>query len=208
MAHASVALAGSIDDMTMTSDAIVLGTVEKSGPVVTGPLEAPRIQTLTTIRVINWVKGGNGSERVTIREEGGRIAKDIADIVTGTPEFSVGEEVLLFLRVRPTAIDHATGTLGSGPRKSSKPLSAPSKTEYQTFDMSRGKFRVLERNNPLRARVIRDDASLALATWTNEGIKIFEGGQEAAWQLAPFLDLLGRIQAQSRSASAGIKEIR
>jgi hypothetical protein len=66
-----------------------------------------RIYTDTTFHVIDDVKG-QGAERLTVTLLGGRISP-VVMTVQGTPQFSVGEEVLLFTSPRPDGKKNLVG---------------------------------------------------------------------------------------------------
>lgn len=89
----------SLKDLAKKSDAIVLARVEDE----TARYEANKeIFTYVTLRVLEPVKGPKKDEVITIRQIGGTVGT-IASIVPGTPKFTKGEEVVLFLTKRDGA---------------------------------------------------------------------------------------------------------
>ena len=84
----------SVEDLTRNSTAIVIGTVAS----VDGEEAGGKIYTLVTLTVEEDLKG-TASALLTIKEKGG-IAGNRRQTVFGTPEFQVGERVLLFLTQR------------------------------------------------------------------------------------------------------------
>ena len=92
------ALAGTVramnlEQMTDRADLIFTGRVV--GKRAEWNAERTRIFTFVTFEVDNYLKGGNDARLTTVRLLGGQIGRYIA-LLPGTPQFSVGEEVLLF----------------------------------------------------------------------------------------------------------------
>jgi hypothetical protein len=106
--------------------------------------ERTRIYTYVTLDVERYLKGGNGSRTETIRLLGGRVGPYLA-MVPGTPQFRLGEEVLLF-------------TAGAGAR-------IPT-----VLGLSLGKFTVV-RDAEGEALVKRDISSLMLANYRTDSRK-------------------------------------
>lgn len=77
------------------ADAIVVGTVDHS---VTQMTPTGRIETVTTINVKEWIKGAHGAAdfSVDVHEPGGVLNGRIT-FIEAVPQFTDGEEVLLFL---------------------------------------------------------------------------------------------------------------
>lgn len=89
----------SLRDLAKKSDAIVLARVEDE----TARYDANKeIYTYITLRVLEPVKGPKKDEVITIRQIGGTV-DNIASIVSGTPTFKKGQEVVVFLTGRDGA---------------------------------------------------------------------------------------------------------
>jgi hypothetical protein len=101
-ADASVVVDVPLERMVEASDAIVIGSVESTG----SRLEARggRLQpvTRTRVRVLRWLKGGEGEPRLTVRSPGGAHPGGERRVV-GAPRFRPGEQVLLFLKAEDDA---------------------------------------------------------------------------------------------------------
>ena len=96
-AHATVV--GPLPEAMLTAHArvIVIGRVTD----ISSHWDTRQAQILTdiTVRLDEILKGAAPGAEVTIRQLGGRVG-DIESRVEGSPEFSVGERVLLFLTTR------------------------------------------------------------------------------------------------------------
>jgi hypothetical protein len=84
-----------IEDLTRSSLAVVIGTVDS----VTGVETADgRIATLITVAVEQVLQGNLPGAVITLKEDGGVVAGR-REVVFGAPSFQTGERVLLFLSV-------------------------------------------------------------------------------------------------------------
>jgi hypothetical protein len=92
-AHAGTVRALNLDQMTDRADLIFTGRVV--GKRAEWNTERTRIYTYVTFEVDSYLKGGNDSRLATVRLLGGQVGRYIAHL-PGTPQFVVGEEVLLF----------------------------------------------------------------------------------------------------------------
>lgn len=98
-ARATVLVEVPLDDMIVDADAIVLGQVERVGTQMRvredGTLEP---WTVTTLRVESWLAGrpAGAADRVGIHERGGEWQGGGMRIA-GTPDYRVGERVVVFL---------------------------------------------------------------------------------------------------------------
>ncbi len=124
MADATILVAQSDAALTAAADVVLTGTVSKIRSV----RATDAIRTFVTLDVAEVLKGRVRNPRVTIREAGGEV-DGLRQWIHGTPEFSVGESVLLFLTRR------ADGTLG-------------------TTSLGLGKFRVLGDAVGIAARAV------------------------------------------------------
>ncbi len=132
-ASATIALSFDLDAMTTTSDAIVIGQVRE----VASRWEGHRIVTGVEIAVALPVMGSAArGERVRLDVLGGRVG-DLAQVVSGTARFAVGEQVVVFLE-----------EVGGG---------------FQVVGLSQGKYKVV-RGPDERLWAVRDLEGLTLAT--------------------------------------------
>ena len=92
VAHATTLLKLTMDDLVDRSARIVHGEVSTIEP----RKENGRIVTYITLDVRETLKGPADQTQVSFRVLGGRMG-DLVTIVHGTPQFSVGEETLVFL---------------------------------------------------------------------------------------------------------------
>lgn len=95
-ASATTVMRLNLSDLVSQSEQIVHGTVSRAEAVVQGR----RVYTIVTITVIDRLKGAAAKE-VTFTQLGGRTPR-LATYVPGTPTFTAGEEVVVFLE-RPSA---------------------------------------------------------------------------------------------------------
>jgi hypothetical protein len=102
-AHATTFVAMSDAELTTASDVVVTGTVQRIRSVATR--DGRRIRTFVTLDVDDVLRGRLGRRTITIRQPGGEV-NGTRQWFFGTPEFTVGESVLLFLS------RHRDGTLG------------------------------------------------------------------------------------------------
>src|SRR6185436_4722051 len=111
-AGATTIVMPSDEQLIAKSPVIVAGTVLSTAVVD----DAGTIRTETTIAVANILKG-SAPDTLTVRELGGELGDRITRLY-GTPEFSKGERVLLFLEPAPRGgyrtIDLFVGKLKEG----------------------------------------------------------------------------------------------
>ncbi|HLF82801.1 MAG TPA: putative Ig domain-containing protein [Blastocatellia bacterium] len=86
------------DDLIVGARAIVIGRVLSIACRV--DTDEDRIFTYVTLSVEEILKGEIGSRRIVLKEEGGEVAGQGCTIF-GTPQFSQGERVFLYLDTRP-----------------------------------------------------------------------------------------------------------
>ncbi|MBN8725566.1 MAG: hypothetical protein J0M03_21895 [Acidobacteria bacterium] len=97
-------------NLVLSSDAIITGKVLS----IESRWDASKtnIYTDITIALNQTIKGDLGSNTIVIEQVGGKIG-DKQVWLTGSPEFSVGEEVLLFLKANSEGVLH-TAHMGMG----------------------------------------------------------------------------------------------
>jgi hypothetical protein len=168
-ASATVMVEVPLEDLIRQADVIVRGTVTSSAvrlEMREGTLEP---QTLTTLRVTEWI-AGSGGETVQLRElggewQGGGVRYD------GTPEYRIGEEVVVFLERRPEA-PH----------------------DLRTLAMVQGKFSIRHGVPGVPSVVVRDLSGIAFASWADGRQTVSEPGHDPAMELETFLDFVRRTR--------------
>ncbi|NOY90913.1 MAG: hypothetical protein GXP55_06840 [Deltaproteobacteria bacterium] len=165
-ARATVMVEVSLDDMARDADAIVRGTITRTG--VRLEFEAGRLEPYSSseLRVSEWLAGGTG-DRLVIRERGGEWQGG-GHWIDGTPQYRVGEEVIVFLQ-----------------RDADQP------GRYRTYAMAQGKFVVLRGVPGTGGQVRRDLEGMSFARWAGQGMQL-EAGQAPVMALDTFL---ARIRA-------------
>lgn len=161
-ASATVMVEVPLEEMIQSADVIVHGTVVHSRVRMQVRQSALEPQTLTTIRVREWL-AGSGGETVELRELGGTWQGGGVRF-EGTPEYGAGEEVVVFLERRPEA-PH----------------------DLRTLAMVQGKFVVQHGVPGVPARVHRDLSGIAFARWADGRQTIEEPGGRPAMELGAFL---------------------
>lgn len=168
-ARATVMVEVAVEDMIRDADAIVHGVVARSGTRMVfheGSLEP---HTFTTLRVTRWLKG-EGGPTVEIDELGG-VFQGGGRVIDGTPEYAVGEEVVVFLERRPD------------------------RPGYRTYAMVQGKFSVQRGAPGVPSFVRRDLEAVGFARWTGGQMQVVAGREQPAMQLEPFFDLIRDVSA-------------
>ena len=107
LAHATVFVAPTDAQLTAASDVVLTGTVKGIRSVARNGGD---IRTFVRLQVGEVLKGRVRNRTITIREPGGEVDGQI-QWFHGVPEFTVDEQVLLFLQRRP---DGTLGTTGLG----------------------------------------------------------------------------------------------
>ncbi len=174
-ASATVMVEVPLEDLVQQADAIVHGTVVRTAVRLEMREGALEPQTITTIRVREWIAGGGGEE-VELRELGG-VWQGGGVRFDGTPEYHAGEEVVVFLERRPEE-----------PR------------DLRTLAMVQGKFEVRHGVPGVPSCVRRDLSGIAFARWADGQQTVSEPGDDPAMELETFLDFVRRVR---RDAEAG-----
>jgi len=172
-ASATVMVEVPLEDMIRNADAIVHGTVTRSGvrmAIGDGGMEP---QTLTTIEVHEWL-AGEGGRTVRLRELGGRWQGGGVHY-EGTPTYRAGEEVVVFLEPRDEA-PH----------------------DLRTYAMAQGKFVVRPGVPGAPDTVRRDLSGVAFARWADGHQTVSPPGREPAMQLDVFLDFVRQVRGGAR----------
>jgi hypothetical protein len=174
-ASATVMVEVPLEDLIQQADAIVHGTVVRTAVRLEMREGALEPQTITTIRVREWIAGGGGEE-VELRELGG-VWQGGGVRFDGTPEYHAGEEVVVFLE-----------------RRRDEPR------DLRTLAMVQGKFEVRHGAPGVPSCVLRDLSGIAFARWAEGQQTVSEPGDDPAMELETFLDFVRRVR---RDAEAG-----
>jgi hypothetical protein len=175
-ASATVMVEVPLEDLIQQADVIVRGTVVSTAVRLEMREGALEPQTVTTIRVREWL-AGSGGETVELRELGG-VWQGGGVRFDGTPEYRAGEEVVVFLERRT-----------DGPR------------DLRTLAMVQGKFEVRHGAPGVPSCVLRDLSGIAFARWADGQQTVSEPGDDPAMELETFLDFVRRVR---RDAEAGL----
>lgn len=151
-----------IEDMAVDADEILVGEVVRTGTQMMFQEGAMSPWTVTTIRVMRWLKG-EGSEQFVIYERGGEWQGGGMRI-EGTPEYRVGERVLVFT-------EHDI-------------LGRP-----RTYGMVQGKF-VIRAAVDGPTLVERSLHGVGFARWSSQGMRVEEAHESPRMT---FDDLMRRI---------------
>ncbi len=170
-ARATVMVEVPLDEMIRRADVIVLGTVTANRVRLAMREGGMRPETSTTLRVSEWL-AGPGGDTVELRElggtwQGGGLRYD------GTPEYAVGEEVVVFLERRPEA-PH----------------------DLRTFAMVQGEFTVRRGAPGVPDSVSRDLSGIAFARWADGEQRVQRATPEPAMELSIFLDHVRRVRGE------------
>ena len=125
VAHATTLLKLDMDDLVDRSERIVHGEVTK----LEAKEEQGRIVTYITLDVQDSLKGPADEKTVSFRVLGGRMG-DLVTIVHGTPQFSVGEQVLGENPVQPVPQRHRLA-LRYGANSGKQTVAGLFKTEHR-----------------------------------------------------------------------------
>lgn len=170
-ASATVMIEYSLEDLVTGADAIVHATVVRNGVRMSVDDDSMVPETITTLRVHEWIAGPGGDE-VQIRELGGQW-QDRGLRYDGTPTYAVGDEVVLFLERRDEA-----------------------PYDLRTFGMVQGKFLVRHGLGGVPTTVRRDLAGIAFAHWTDGRQTVNDPGAQPAMQLDGFLDYVRQVRRE------------
>ncbi len=182
-AGATVMVEVPLEDMARDAAVIVRARVVHTGTQMVMRDGSFDPYTVTTLQVLEGIKGAGEAEQLLVRELGGTY-RGGGMWIDGTPRYALGEEVVVFL-------EH-------------DPIDA---TYFRTYAMSQGKFVVLHGLPGVPAAVARDTRAVAFARWTDGRMTLSHGGREVM-QLEAFLDLLRgvvRLDAPARSSVGGAR---
>lgn len=168
VASATVMVSIPLEDMVRDASAVVHARVIRSGSRIALE-DHGRPHTVTRLEVIEWLSGTGGSQ-ITIDEIGGsHPAGEL--VITGTPVYRTGDEVVVFLRSTDVG--------------------------YRTMGMIQGQFVVRHGVPGTPDTVVRDTRDIGLATWEGGPMSVTEGGRESM-ALDAFLTWIRDAAAQLR----------
>lgn len=96
MLSASVLVAVGIDELAVTSDAVILATVQSTSSRL---LPSGHIVTDVELSIGAVVAGTVDGDELTLTEDGGTVGDEI-EVVSGSPQYIAGETALVFLEQR------------------------------------------------------------------------------------------------------------
>ena len=168
-AYATIMVEVALEDMIRDSIAIVHARVVRSDTQMVMGEESYDPHTVSTLEVRTAFKGEVGPT-LQIREFGGTYGNNQGGrFIDGTPQYHVGEEVIVFLQRDPSDA-----------------------TYFRTYAMSQGKFVVMQGIGGVPTTVARDTRSLAFARWKHGRMTLSHGGSERM-QFDAFVDLIRTI---------------
>ncbi|MEQ8280046.1 MAG: hypothetical protein RMA76_01950 [Deltaproteobacteria bacterium] len=166
-AEATVMVPLSVEDLTARSAMVMRGRV--LAQQASWDDNQRKIYTFTEIEVLSTVHTQNAApERVFVRSMGGEVG-DVGMRVAGTPKFSVGEEVFLFLRVDPKNAE-----------------------QFQVVGMSQGKFTVTRDGGVIVA--IPSAEGIAYVRPNAQGVLQVDEGHSPVTSRMPIADLEARVK--------------
>ena len=175
-ASATVMVEVPLEDLVRDADVIVFGVVEHVGVRLHIGDGHNVPHTITTLRVREWIKG-TGEPLVRIDEIGGVFADGQGGMaIAGTPQYAVGDEVVVFLR----RVDGV----------------------FRTYAMEQGHF-TIQRGVPGVDDVVqRDLSAIGFASWARGPMEVEHRGR-AAMRLDDFLAHVRATIEQLRVVAPG-----
>jgi hypothetical protein len=170
-ASATVMVEHSLEELIGGADAIVHATVTESRVRMALSQGSMAPETLTTLRVHEWI-AGPGGDTVELRELGG-VYQGGGLRYDGTPTYAVGEEVVLFLERR-----------------------ADAPHDLRTFGMVQGKFIVRHGLGGVPSTVRRDLDGIAFVRWANGRQVVSHPNDAPAMRLDAFLGYVRQARAE------------
>lgn len=170
-ASATVMVEHSLQELIGGADAIVHATVTESRVRMALSEGSMAPETLTTLRVHEWI-AGPGGDTVELRELGG-VYQGGGLRYDGTPTYAVGEEVVLFLERR-----------------------ADAPHDLRTFGMVQGKFIVRHGLGGVPSTVRRDLDGIAFVRWANGRQVVSHPNDAPVMRLDAFLGYVRQARAE------------
>jgi len=171
-ASATVMLELSLEELVRDADSIVHATVVHTGVRMALRENSIAPETLTTLRVHEWIAGAGG-ETVQIREIGG-VWQGGGQRIDGTPTYRLGEEVVLFIERREQAPN-----------------------DLRTLAMVQGKFVVRHGVGAVPSTVRRDLDGVGFLRWAEGQQTVVAPHDDPVMQLDMFLDHVRRVREEA-----------
>ncbi|MDZ4697363.1 MAG: hypothetical protein SGI86_19665 [Deltaproteobacteria bacterium] len=148
--HGTIMVEVPLDTLLVRADLAVRGTVLRTGTRVSireGVLDP---KTHVWIRVDEVLAGTSAPPVVHLIEEGGRY-EGVETVVSGSPRYAAGEEVVVFLiRIAGQA------------------------DVFATLEMTQGKFRIVKDTKSGDRLMVRDYSEVSMARWRRKRLEISE----------------------------------
>jgi hypothetical protein len=174
-AAATVMEEATLEELILEADAIVVGRVERVATRVLLEADSVEPRTFTELRVDRVLKGTRAA-RLTIQERGGRWQGGGMHI-DGTPEYAVGDEVLVFLARHPDAPE-----------------------TFRTHGMVQGRFTVVRGIGEMPTTVRRDLSAIAFARLTSAGTAVVPAGNDPAMRLEDLTAYVAQVLRTAEGA--------
>ena len=161
-----------LDEMIVDAEAIVIGQVAQVGTQIQMRHGQAWPWTVNTVRVESWLKG-SGGPTVALSERGGRFGDRIM-AVAGTPQYRVGEAVVVFLWRDPEG-------------------------RLRTYGMAMGKYRI--EADPSGPIVSRELDAVAFARFDDTGMQV-DHAHDRPMPLALLLQRIDQVLAARAATSS------
>jgi hypothetical protein len=176
-ARATVMIEVPLERLVAESDLVVHGRVTRTGArLVANDGGHHEPHTVAVVALLEVLRGTPPAAEVLVDEIGGRV-QDTEMRIAGTPEYRVGEEVVLFLRALPDG-------------------------SYRTYAMAQGAFEVLPALPGAERVVVRDTRAVSMARWSQGQMRL-DHGEVAAMPLATFLAYVREVADMLELAEIG-----
>jgi hypothetical protein len=173
-ARATVVTLPTDDEMVIGARAIVRGRVLAVGSALDSAQD--RIFTYITIRVQEVFKGQITERRIVIKEEGGFVQGE-GSLIYGTPKFSVGENVFLYLDTWPDG-------------------------SFRVHQMFMGKFNIIRDDKTGTANLVRSDADGNVTVMSQQThSRPSNGATTDRMELASYMEMIKSRLAANRERS-------
>jgi len=155
--EASTVRAMNLEQMTDRADMIFTGRVV--GKRAEWNAERTRIYTYVTFEVETYLKGGSNARVATVRLLGGQVGRYLAHL-PGTPQFGIGEDVLLFCAGDQARLPSVLGlSLGKFTITSNADGERILKRDISTLMLANYNTKSRQPGDPVRRYRLRDVAS-------------------------------------------------
>jgi hypothetical protein len=152
--HGTIMVEVPLDALVVRAELAVRGTVLRTGSRVSITEGVLDPNTHVWIRVDEVLAGTSPSPIVHLVEQGGRY-EGVETVVSGSPRYTVGEEVVVFLT-----------------------RMAGKEAIYRTLEMTQGKFRIFKDAKSGEQLMARDYSEVSVARWRKKGLEISEASAQ------------------------------